>query len=118
MKLQPYDWKFYDEIDTLDDCEVHAWCCDEYSNTCLVRFQVKPYMYVELPEFMNNMFMDEWDQHDISLIVSALNKNKDHKKLIDDYEYEEKKHLYFYSNTKYPMLKLYFNTLVNLNKVS
>ena len=105
----PFDW--FEKQDLVSNTvSVNAWCLNENSESCLVRFiGFQPKVYIQLPILVNNRPF-RWTREATNLIYRHLQNKLEEHAPTDCIPMTSKSLYYFNGGKKKPVMKLFFPT--------
>lgn len=78
LNIQPYDWKWEDNIELERLC-IKVWALTDRSESVLIRIPYEARLYVELPRIVAGR-VKHWSQQEVDNIVRVLDKDRVHIK--------------------------------------
>lgn len=114
LTLKPYEW-FSRDIKEYDYHSVNAWCLDKESKPYLIRFtNFKPSFMIQLPTFVGKIRY-RWTASKALDVVNAIKKVIG-EEFIFDSTAKLAPMLYYYTQEKYPVIQMWFNTEDAMNR--
>jgi DNA polymerase elongation subunit (family B) len=109
LDIRPYEWFKKDDLNE-NNHTIGAWGLDRDSKPYLIRFaNFKPSLVIQLPQYVNKT-PKIWQVADVKDVYDIIKKRLGDDLIDDVFIAKKASVLYGYTENKYPILQMWFNT--------